>query len=390
MTTQVHTIRDGSRWSSYRILFVVNVDWFFLSHRLPLAIAAREKGAEVFVAAADTGEGQRIREHGLNFIHVPFSRKGTNVGEQVLSFFSLVRLYRGLEPHLVHHVTIKPVLYGSMAARFAGAPGVVNAISGLGYLFSDERRGALLRRLAEATYSTALRGERTRTIFQNPEDRDAFVRQGLVREDQTVLIRGSGVDCVRFSVRPEPKGAPVVLLPARLLWEKGVGVFVEAAQMLRVRFPEARFVLAGRLDPDNPAGVKLAKVQEWAAAGVVEWWGHRTDMPEAFAEASLVVLPTYYKEGLPKSLLEAAACGRALIATDIPGCREIVRPGINGLLVPPQDASALADAIAELLSSPETRARFGSASRRIAEAEFAEPIIVEQTLALYGELLGGR
>jgi glycosyltransferase involved in cell wall biosynthesis len=384
---RLHAARGGGRWTPYRILFVVNVDWFFLSHRLPLARAAREKGAEVYVAAADTGMAQRIRDEGLHFIPLPVSRKGTNPREQARSILSLVQLYRRLRPHLVHHVTVKPVLYGSFAARLAGAPGVVNAISGLGYLFAEERRRGVLRRLTEAAYRAALRGARTRTIFQNPEDRDAFVHQGLVRKERTVLIRGSGVDCARFRVRPEPEGEPVVVLPARMLWEKGVGVFVEAARLLRARYPKARFVLVGMVDPDNPTGVPAAEIEDWVRSGVVEWWGHRTDMPEVFAEASLVALPTHYKEGLPKALLEAAACGRALIATDIPGCREIVRHGINGLLVPPQDAPALADAIASLLSCPAERARYGVASRRIAETEFAEPIVVDQTLALYGELL---
>jgi glycosyltransferase involved in cell wall biosynthesis len=370
-----------------RLVMVVNVDWFFLSHRLPVALAARDAGLEVVVTAADTGRGAEIRAHGLRFVPLPVSRRGLGPVAELRTLGFLAVLYRRLRPDLVHHVTIKPVLYGTLAARLAGRPGVVNAISGLGYVFGAGGAGPL-RGSIRALYRRALRYPGVRTIFQNPEDRDDFVREGLVRAHDTVLIRGSGVSLHTFRATPEPQGTPVVLLPARLLWEKGVGEFVEAARVLRAEGVDARFVLAGRVVEGNPTCVPEAELRRWVDEGVVEWWGDRADMPEVLAASTVVALPTFYKEGLPKVLLEAAACARPLVATDIPGCREIVRPGVNGVLIPPRDPAALAGALRGLLADAAARARMGSASRRIAEAEFSDRLVVEQTLALYAELLG--
>jgi glycosyltransferase involved in cell wall biosynthesis len=379
---------DGGRRRS-RLLYVVNVDWFFLSHRIPLARAARDAGMQVTIAGGDTGRADEIRAEGIDFVPIPISRKGTGALGEAATFLALLRVYRRIRPDIVHHVTLKPVLYGSLNARLAGGPAVVNAISGLGWVFSSDSGAPLLRRVVEATYRVALGGPRTRTIFQNPEDRDDFVRKELVRLDHTVLIRGSGVDCSRFTVSAEPEGLPVVMLPSRMLWEKGVGQFVEAARELRARGVRARFVLVGKSDEGNPTAVPEQQLDAWTREGVVEWWGHRADMPVVLSEASVVALPSYYKEGLPKVLLEAAAAGRPLVATDIPGCREIVRPGVNGFLVPPRDVAALVDAVQRLLASAQLRRTMGAAARGIAEAEFTEDIVVRQTLDLYRELLGG-
>lgn len=374
-----------------RLLFVVNADWFFLSHRLPLALGARRAGLRVTVAAADTGNSGPIRDAGLDFVPLRISRDGTGVVSEFATLASLARLYHALAPDIIHHVTIKPVLYGSLAARTRPGTAVVNAISGLGYVFSSgEGRTPVLRVMAEAGYRMALGGARTRTIFQNPEDRDQFVRKGLVRESSTLLIRGSGVDPERFRPLPVPEGPPVVMLASRMLWEKGVGEFVEAARRLRSAGIQARFVLAGGTDPGNPTSVQLEQLQAWNAEGVVEWWGHRGNMAEVLAQASLVVLPSYYKEGLPKVLLEAAASGRAMIASDIPGCREIVLPGRTGVLIPPRDPGALAVEVERLLADPALRARYGAAARALAESEFTEQHVVRQTLDLYRELLGPR
>jgi glycosyltransferase involved in cell wall biosynthesis len=289
----------------------------------------------------------------------------------------------------VHQVTVKPVLYGSLAARAMGVPAVVNAISGLGYVFTGDERGRGLRRVVHGVYAAALRNPRSRTIFQNPDDRRLFVSNRLVRGEQTVLIRGSGVDCSLFAPTPEPAGTPVVMLPARMLWDKGVGPFVEAARILRTRGARARFVLVGASDAGNPTAVPEAQLRAWAAEGVVEWWGPRDAMHHTLAEASIAVLPSR-REGLPKVLLESAACARPMVATDVPGCREVVRPGENGLLVPVDDGPALAEAIGALLDSPELRARYGAAARAMAVAEFAEEVVVGRTMELYRELLGSR
>ena len=321
------------------------------------------------------------------------TRKGVSPVDELRTLFSLARLYRRLRPSLVHHVTIKPMLYGSLAARLAGRrrTAVVNAISGLGFAFSSRRRAAVLRPLVKALYRLALRGPRGYVIFQNPDDLDRFVRMGLAREDRAVLVRGSGVDCSRFRATPEPAGDhPLVVLPSRLLWDKGVGVFAAAARAVRATDPAARFTLVGAPDRGNPTAVPVEKLESWAAEGIVEWWGHREDMPEVLSGASIVVLPTTYPEGVPKALLEAAASGRAIVATDVPGCREVVRHGVNGLLVPPGDAEALTGAVRTLLRSPGLRESFGRAGRGIAVNEFAEEIVAGQTMDLYRKLLGAE
>lgn len=371
------------------ILFVTNVEWFFLSHRMPLARAMRDRGARVVIAAADTGRAAEITGEGFEFVPLPFSRRGTNVLAELRTLAAIVALYRRLRPALIHQISIKPVLYGSIAARLAGRPPVVNAISGLGYLFAEGNVHPALRRVVERVYRVALGGARTRTIFQNPEDRDEFVARGLVREDSTVLVRGSGVDCARFAESPEPAGAPVVMFAGRLLWEKGFGEFVEAARLTRERGVSARFVLVGPADDDNPTAVQASQIAPHVDAGTIEWWGPRRDMPAVLAASTIVVLPTFYKEGLPKVLLEAAAVGRALVATDIPGCREIVRDGVNGYLIPVRDALTLADRVQALVADGALRARFAAASRRIAVEEFSEQRVVGDTLRLYDALLAG-
>jgi glycosyltransferase involved in cell wall biosynthesis len=365
------------------LLFVVNLDWFFLSHRLPLARAARDAGWRVTVAAADTGSAAAVVAEGLAFVALPAG--GGALGEARLLPF-LARLYRRLRPDLIHHVTIRPVVFGTLAARAVPRAAVVNAVSGLGYVFTGDGRSRLLRGTVETLYRAALRRPRTRTIFQNPDDRAVFTDRGLVRPDDTVLIRGSGVDCARFAVAPEPPGDPVVMLPARLLWDKGIAQFVEAARLLRARGVPVRMVLAGDRYEGNPTSIPQAQLDAWKDEGVVEPWGHREDMAAALAQASVVVLPSR-REGLPKALLEAAAVGRPLIATDVPGCREVVLPGVNGMLVPLDDAGALADAVEALVRDPALRRTYGAAAREMAEREFAVEAVVAQTMEVYRSLL---
>lgn len=371
-----------------RILFVVNVDWFFLSHRLPIARAAREAGAEVIVAAGDTGRGEEIEREGLTFVPLGISRGGTHVAQEAKTILQLVQLYRRLRPALVHHVTIKPILYGSLAARLVPGAGAVNAISGLGYVFSADAKAGRLRSLVHPLYRLALRNPNSRTIFQNPDDMEYCVSAGLLESRQATLIRGSGVDCSHFAPSDVPPGPPLVVLPSRMLWDKGVGEFVEAARLLRRSHPDARFALVGGADPDNPKAVPEAQLRSWTEeANGVEWWGFRSDMAEILRDSSIVVLPSRYPEGVPKCLIEAAAAGRPIVATNTPGCREIVRDGENGILVPPGDAGSLAAAIGSLLDDPARRDRFGRYGRTLVEREFAEEIVVEQTMRLYAELL---
>jgi glycosyltransferase involved in cell wall biosynthesis len=367
------------------LLFIVNVDWFFYSHRLALARAARDRGARVTVAAADTGTSARIRAEGFSFIPLPISRKGTSPVGELAVFRAIVNLYRSLRPDLVHQVTIKPVIYGSLAARIVSHKAVVNAVSGLGYAFSPGIRTAPIRPVVRAMYRLALNADNAVTIFQNPDDRELFLRLHLLPPDRSVIIRGSGVDCKEF--QPGTHGSKTVILAGRMLWDKGIGVFVEAARRVRQSCPDARFVLVGDIDNENRAAIPRRKIDQWTEDGAVEWWGPRTDMPAILGDAAIAVLPSLHREGLPKILLEAAACGLPLVATDIPGCREVVRHDETGLLVPPGDPEALARAMQALLSSEELRKRFGNAGRSLVEREFSEDIVIKQVLDLYGRVL---
>jgi glycosyltransferase involved in cell wall biosynthesis len=287
----------------------------------------------------------------------------------------------------VHNVTIKPILYGSFAARLTGVPGVVNAVSGRGYMFLARGFGASIqRRIVRLLYRAAFDGRNTRVIFQNADDLAAFTGRGLVARDKTILIEGgSGVDLELYRALPEPGPPAIVVLAARLLADKGVREFASAAETLKIRFPHARFVLVGPMDDPNPTVITQKELDRWTRHGSVEWWGKRSDVPEIFAASHIVCLPSYM-EGMPKVLLEAAACARPVITTDVPGCRDAIVPGETGLLVPVKDVPALAAAIESLLENAAERTRLGSNGRRLAERRFGVAAVVKRTLDLYDEI----
>lgn len=371
-----------------RLLMVVNSDWFFLSHRLPIARAALEQGYDVHVAAIDTGRRQEIEAAGIRFHSIALTTRGTNPFRELKAVIDLARLYMRLRPDLVHHVTIKPILYGSLVARMFPRMGVVNAVSGLGYMFTGAAHARFLRPLVWLLYRIALKRPNSKTIFQNVEDLERFVGAGMVAPGRTVLIRGSGVDTRAFAYVPEtPQDRPVVLLPARLIWDKGVREFIEAARSLLLRGVSARFVLVGKPDNGNPRAVPSAQLQEWVKEGVIEWWGHRSDMPAVFACSSIVALPTTYPEGVPKALIEAAAVGRPIVTTDSPGCRDIVQHGVTGILIPQGDVKALVLAIESLLEDPALRHSLGVHGARRARTEFSVEGVVRAHLGLYHSLL---
>ncbi|MDY6943878.1 MAG: glycosyltransferase family 4 protein [Pseudomonadota bacterium] len=375
-----------------RILFVHNDIGYFLSHRLPVAKAAVAAGAEVWLAAPDDAKARsRLEAQGIHFCPWALSRRGMNPLGELAAVAALYRIYRQFKPDLVHHVTIKPVLYGSFAARIAGVGAVVNAVPGLGYVFTTAAgwRGGLLRRAVKTAYRLALSSPRVRVIFQNPDDRDTFVSNDLVDQSRAVLIRGSGVDVATFSYAPEPPEPALIVFASRMLWDKGVGEFVAAAQALRQRGINARFALVGEPDTGNPEAVPRSQLQSWHDSGAIEWWGYRNDMPEVLRESHIVCLPSAYGEGVPKILIEAAARGRAIVTTDSPGCREIVQHEVNGLLVPVRDTPALTEALARLIGDSALRSRMGQAGRRLAESEFAVEKVVAASLDVYAELLAG-
>ena len=368
-----------------RLLYLITEDWYFWSHRLDLARAAREAGYDVIVATRVTHHGERIRGEGFQLEPLEMVRRSRNPFREVIAVAELVRLYRRVKPDVVHHVAMKPILYGSLAAWLTRVPSVINAFAGLGYAFMDERN-ELLRWCVKTAFRTVLRVSHSVALVQNQDDQDRLVGEGVVPASRARIIAGSGIDVAVYSMQPSPSGIPVVVLPARMLWDKGVGEFVEAARRLKQKGVHARFILVGRRDEHNPAAIPEIRLKEWVQAGGVEWWGHREDMPAVYAAAMLVVLPSY-REGLPKVLLEAAACGKAIVATDVPGCREIVRDRLNGLLVPPRDSTALAAAIEELLSDQALREEMGQRSRTRVLAEWSSPRITEQVLGLYRDMV---
>jgi glycosyltransferase involved in cell wall biosynthesis len=371
----------------HRLLFVVSEDWYFWSHRLSLARAARAAGYEVALATRSSRYAQAIESEGIRLIPLAHLNRGsTNPAREILALAELVRAYRWYRPFIVHHVAIKPVIYGAMAARITRVPIVVNALGGLGYTFLSQTVAArLLRPFVFSALRFGLNSPRGALIVQNSDDARTILDSRLVADQRLTVIRGSGVDIEIFKPTPESGRVPIVVLPARMLWDKGVGEFAAAARILRGRGVRARFALVGQPDRHNPRAVPRSQLEAWAREGVVEWWGLRQDMPEVFAAAHIVCLPTYY-EGLPKALLEAAACARPIVATDIPGCREIARAGVNALLAPVRDAQSLAAALERLILDPALRQELGAAGRRIVEHEFTQQAVADQTLALYGRL----
>ncbi len=370
-----------------KIVYAVNEGSFFLSHRLPLAREASARGYDVHVVCGiGTGEAELV-EYGITAHPIPFSRSGFNPLKEITTLNAITGVYRDLRPDIVHHVTIKPVLYGTRAAARTSVRAVVNAVPGMGFVFT--RRGSLARMrrlLVNFMYRVFLRHPNMRVIFQNSEDMRGFIDHAIVKRAQVTLIRGSGVDFEEFSCSPEPAGPVTLLLVARMLWHKGVGEFVEAARRLRGEHPSWRFLLAGDVDPGNPASIAREDLEHWQAEGLVEWLGHRNDIARLMADSHVVCLPSY-REGLPKTLLEAAASGRAMISSDATGCQEVVRDGVTGLVVPIRDAAALTEAMEQLGSDPALRARFGRAAREKAEALFDVEDVVEYTFRVYEELL---
>lgn len=371
-----------------KIIYLVSEDWYFCSHRLPVARAARDAGWEVVVLTRLNEHVETIRAEGFRALPLRLKRGSRNPLSSLASVANIAAAYRRERPDLVHHVNLKMCLLGSLAARLTHVPRVVNGLTGMGYLFTaDDGRSRPLR----TTVLTSLRVlgnlPAVRLIVQNQDDLKMLLDRRVAAQQNTVLIRGSGVDLVRFRPWPEPAASiPTVTYVGRMLADKGLHELAEAARLLQRRGRRLRIALVGPTDPENPQSLDPATLRRWHAEGVVDWLGYRADIADLWAQSAIGVLPSY-REGLPKSLLEAAACARPLIATDVPGCRDLVRDGENGLLVPPKDPAALADAIERLLASPELRQRLGRAARATVETEFSEEAVVDATLALYRSLM---
>lgn len=376
-----------------RVLLFANTEWYLFNFRGSLAKALRDAGHEVLLVSPPGPYGAKLREMGFRWIAAPMDRLSLNPLRELALLRWLHRLMVQERVDLIHGFTIKCAVYGSLVGRIAGVPARVNAVAGMGYVFSsNEPKALILRPIVRGMMRMAMGGRNSRLILQNSDDVTRFRDAAVVDPRLIRLIRGSGVDCSRFRFVPRRRAfsEPLrVLLAARLLWDKGLAEYVEAARMLRTQGRSVRFLLAGKPDEGNPDAVPEATVRSWVNEGLIEWMGHVDDMPGLLSSCHVMALPSAYGEGLPKSLIEAAACGLALVTTDAPGCREVVTHEVDGLLIPLRDARVLAESITRLDDDPDFAARLGAAARKKALAEFDESLVIERTLAVYAELLGG-
>lgn len=365
-----------------KLLFIVNVDWFFISHRLPIAIEAIKEGYDVHLACGITDKRELIENHGITLHEIPFSRSDISLLGELKTLLVLSKVIRAVNADIIHSITIKPVIYANILAKMLGNSRRVSSISGLGYVFiADGLKAHLRRSIVSSLYKLALSGAQT-VIFQNSEDRDTLSKLGIVCTEQEVLIRGSGVNLDDYLVTPEPEQEMVVMLVARLLADKGVNEFVEAAKLVKAQCSNVRMVLVGELDFGNPKSITNKQLKLWVDSDIIEHWGYSHDIPKTMSEANIVVLPSY-REGLPKCLIEAAACGRAVITTDVPGCRDAIEEGKTGLLVPARSINQLAEAILILINNKKIRQSFGRNGRSLANTAFNIDDVIIKHLDIY-------
>ena len=371
-----------------KLFIVVNVDWFFLSHRKDVALAAQKAGWDVSIVTADTGKLKDIAALGLKTINLPMSRSGMNIIQELGTLNFLWKLYKREKPDVVHHVGMKTILWGTLAAKFDKVKGVVNAISGLGGFFAEENKG-LMANLMPKVLKFSHNRKNLLCIFQNNEDKGLYVKNGIIKEDQARFIKGSGVDLDVFCYTPEPsEGKLRVILTARMIVEKGVFILAEAAERLRSKYGNTvEFLLVGGLD-DHPGAITKDQLDSVCDGSYIQWLGYRTDVKELLQSSHIVAFPSYYMEGLPKSLIEADAIGRPVITCNSVGCKETVIDGYNGYLIPTKNVDALVEKLDLLLSDSSLRKEMGRNSRKYAEEYFSIDVVIERHLSIYNELIG--
>lgn len=368
-----------------KVLMVANTAWYLYNFRLPLARHLRDIGYEVVFVSPEDAYAQRLTAERFKWVKLDMNRKSINPLRELVTLFHFCKIYRQERPSVCHHFTIKCVLYGTVAAKLTGIRSVVNAITGLGHAFLGQGwLHRMVRPFLRLAYRKILTARRVQVIFQNGDDFQEFKDHKMIIPDKTTIIRGSGVCLQRFTPRPGPvdgQPSPLILLASRLIKEKGLLEYVEAARILKSRGVSASFAIAGQIDPGNPSSVTEKELDGWRTEGAIDYLGHLDQIEEVLLQATIVVLPSY-REGTPRILLEAAAMGIPIVATDVPGCREVVKNGFNGTLVPPRDARSLADAIGELLGDSVRLAEFGRNSRLHAE-EFAQEKVIDATVNVY-------
>ena len=370
-----------------KIIYIVNVDWFFISHRLPIALEALKQGHEIHIFAKDTGEMDYLKSLGIKVCPINLERGSVNPLQTLKLLVDLKRKLKIIQPDIVHLVTIKPVLIGGLAAILAKVPSIVYAISGLGFIFTNTMLKAKILRLGIIPlYRLALGAKNKTVIVQNLDDLRILRQYVAIPESQTVLIPGSGVDLQQFDVQPLPLKNKTVLMACRLLADKGVYEFHRSAMLLKEKYPNVRFVLVGGIDPDNPASLTEEELNKWVEKEDLEWWGHQSNMSEVLSQATIVVLPSY-REGMPKVLLEAQALGRPIVTTDVPGCREAIENGKTGFLAQVKDEQSLANAIEKLISNDELCLEFSRNARALAEKKFDIKQVVKTHMNIYENLM---
>lgn len=370
-----------------KLFIIVNVDWFFLSHRLPVALAAQQAGWDVTIVTADTGKLKDIEAKGLKTINLPMSRSGMNIKEELGTLSFLRELYKREKPDVVHHVGMKTILWGTLAAKFAHVNGVVNAISGLGGFFAEDNKG-LMARVMPRVLKFSHGRKNLLCIFQNDEDKGLYVKNGIIKPEQARYIKGSGVDLKQFCYTPEPTVGKIrVILTARMIVEKGVFILTEAAEKLRHKYGDkVEFLLVGGID-DHPGAITKEQLEAVCDGSYIQWLGYRTDVKELLQSSHIVAFPSYYMEGLPKSLIEADAIGRPIITCNSVGCKETVIDGYNGYLIPTKDVDALVEKLDILLSDSTLRQEMGRNARKYAEGNFSIDVVIERHLNIYKELV---
>lgn len=366
-----------------KILFFVSEDWYFLSHRLGLAKDALSLGYDVVLITNVTDKLEEITAAGIKVLPLKINRAGINIFNEVVTLKNIFNYIFQEKPNYIHNISLKPILYGSFAGFFLNTK-IINTFAGLGILCEDNSNAKpLFRSLITFIIKILMKQKKASIIVQNNRDFNFFTKKRIASNKQVNLILGSGINLSEYNCLKESNGEINIILASRMLWSKGIKEFVDASLIINKKFPNAKFKLIGRIDEKNSDGVDISYLQNLSQYKHIKWYGHTDNMLKVFSESNIVCLPTFYGEGIPKVLIEASACQRAVICSNIPGCTEIIQDGINGLIIEPKNSLLLAEAIEKLISSPSLRNKMGKSGREIVARKFTMPIINKQTLGLY-------
>ena len=366
-----------------KLLLLVNSDDFFISHRLEIGLSALKEGFDVYIASSINKENNILKKYGFKTQHIDLDRSSTSLFSNTMYFIKVFKIFLKIQPDIIHLITIKPVIFGGLAARLLGIKSVIVAISGLGYIFISKGLIARLRLFfVKFLYRLALNNKNVQLIFQNNSDKKIILDICNVDKSRTHLIKGSGVDLNKFKYTPLPKGVPSILFASRLLYDKGLKEFISAAELIKKDGYEGKFIIVGKPDNHNPASISLDQLKSHVSNGYIDWQGFKEDIYPLLKDSYLIVLPSY-REGLPKILIEAAACGRPVVTTDVPGCRDAIIKGKTGLLVPPKNHVALAEAIKDLIENFTKSETLGLEARKFAEKNFDIKDVVSKHMQIY-------